>query len=157
MESAVEMTLTGDLPPLADFPHAIYTDALQNGFQDWSWATRDINNAENVRQGSKSIKATYGGDGYEGISFHNDGGPATGAYTKLEFSIFAPAALDGKKMNLVINGDWGNQYQFTLTGGEWRTFTFNLADIGAPDPLKEVIIQSGGWTGVIYLDHVGLR
>ncbi len=157
VESTVDMTLTGDLPPLADFPHAIYTDALQNGFQDWSWATRDINNAENVRQGTKSIKATYGGDGYQGMSFHNDGGPATGAYTKLEFSIFAPATLDGKKMNLVINGDWGNQYQFTLTGGEWRTFTFNLADIGAPDPLKEVIIQSGGWSGVIYIDHVGLR
>ena len=157
VESSVEMQLTGDLPPLPDFAHAIYTDGLQNGFQDWSWATRDINNAENVRQGSKSIKATYGGDGYQGISLHNDGGPATGAYTKLEFSVFAPAALDGKKMNLVINGDWGNQYPFTLTGGEWRTFTFNLADIGAPDPLKEVIIQSAGWTGVIYIDHVGLR
>ena len=157
VESSVEMTLSGDLPPIADFPHAIYTDGLQNGFQDWSWATRDINNAENVRQGTKSIKATYGGDGYQGITFHNDGGPATGAYTKLEFSIFAPAALDGKKMNLVINGDWGNQYQFTLTGGEWRTFTFNLADIGAPNPLKEAILQSGGWTGVVYIDHVGLR
>jgi hypothetical protein len=157
VESSVEMLLSGDLPPLPDLAHAIYTDGLQNGFQDWSWNTRDINNAENVRQGSKSIKATYGGDGYQGQNFHNDGGPATGTYTKLEFSVFAPAALDGKKMNLVINGDWGNQYPFTLTGGEWRTFTFNLADIGAPNPLKEVIIQSAGWTGVVYIDHVGLR
>ena len=44
-----------------DFPFAIYTDALQNGFQDWSWAAiHDFNSTANVRQGTKSIKATYG-------------------------------------------------------------------------------------------------
>lgn len=157
VESAEELKLVGDLPPLADFPFAIYTDGLQNGFQDWSWATRDFNSTANVRQGSKAIKVTYGAGGYEGITFHNDNGPATGAYTKLEFSVFGGPGTNGKKMNLVINGDWGKQYPLTLTEGEWKTFTFNLSDIGNPNPLKEVILQSAGWSGEAYVDHVGLR
>ena len=157
VESADELKLVGDLPALDDFAHAIYTDGLQNGFQDWSWATRDFNSTGKVRQGTNSIKVIYGGGGYEGLTFHNDNGPATGNFSKLEFSAFGDAGTGGKKINIIINGNWGAQYQVTLVEGEWRTFSFNLADIGNPNPLKEVIIQSAGWTGNIYVDHVGLR
>src|SRR5207245_108341 len=57
------LDFNGGLPPLADFTLPIYTDALQNGFQDWSYTSvHDFNNTENVRQGTMSIKAVYAGD-----------------------------------------------------------------------------------------------
>ena len=155
--SSVDLTLIGDLPPLDPFPLPMYTDGFQSGFQDWSWAARDINNTENVRQGTKAIKATYAGNGYEGITFHNDNGPAAGTYTTLEFSIFAPAALDGKKLNVVTNGGWSTAYQVTLVGGEWRTYQLTMANLGNPNPLKEIVLQAANWSGVLYIDHVGLR
>ncbi|WEK33411.1 MAG: IPT/TIG domain-containing protein [Candidatus Pseudobacter hemicellulosilyticus] len=152
------LLLAGDLPPLPAFPLALYTDGLENGFQDWSWtAGKDFGSNEQVRDGLKAIKATYGENGYEGISLHSDVGVSTAGYTKLEFSIYGSPGLDGKKLNLVVNGDWGNAYKSTIKEGEWQTITFNLADIGAPDPLKELIFQSDGWSGVLYIDHVGLR
>lgn len=159
VESSQVLAFNGGLPPLADFALAFYTDALQNGFQDWSWATRDFNSTANVRQGDKSIKATYGSGGYEGITFHNNTAVNTSAYTKLEFSVFAePGIGTGKKLNVVYNGaNWGAPYQVTLIPGEWTTFTVNLSSLGSPATLSEIVLQSAGWSGVIHIDHVGLR
>ena len=157
VESSQVLDFIGGLPPLADFSYAIYTDALQNGFQDWSWAGRDFNSTANVRQGDKSIKVTYGSGGYEGITFHNDGGPATGAYTKLEFSVFGEAGTAGKQLNIVINGGWSSAYQVTIVGGEWTTYSINISALTNPNPLKEIVLQSNGFAGVIHVDHVGLR
>jgi hypothetical protein len=157
VESAQVLDFIGGLPPLANFVAAIYTDALQNGFQNWSWAGNDFNSTDNVRQGDKSIKATYGSGGYEGITFHNDAGLATGAYSKLEFSLFGTPATAGKTMNVVINGGYGTAYPVTITGGEWTTYSINLSALGSPDPLKEIVLQSAGFSGIVYIDHVGLR
>jgi hypothetical protein len=152
-----ELKINGGLPPLADFPFAIYTDGTQNGFQNWSWAANDFNSTANVRQGTKSIKATYGGGGYEGITFHNDNGPATTGYTKLEFSVFGEAGTNGKKLNVVINGGWSNPPQVTIAEGEWKTFSLDISSLPNPNPLKEIVLQSAGWGGVIHIDNVGLR
>jgi hypothetical protein len=157
VESSQVLEINGGLPPLPDFAHAIYTDGVQNGFQDWSWATRDFNSTQIVRQGTVSIKATYGGGGYEGITFHNDNGPATDGYTKLEFSIFGGAGTEGKKINVVINGGWSNPPQVTLVEGAWTTYSLNISSLPSPNPLKEIVLQSAGWTGIVHIDHVGLR
>lgn len=151
------LEIVGDLPPLADFPLPIYTDGFQSGFQDWSWAARDANSTAIVRQGTKSIKATYGTGGYEGITFHNDAGVATGVYTKLEFSMFGEAGTGGKNINVVINGGWGSPYVVTVTAGEWTTYSISIPDLGSPNPLKEIVLQSAGFSGVVHIDHVGLR
>lgn len=157
VESSQVLEINGGLPPLADFAYAIYTDALQNSFQNWSWAANDFNSTQIVRQGSTSIKATYGTGGYEGITFHNDGGPATAGYTKLEFSVFGGAGTNGKQINVVINGAWGSPVQVTIEEGAWKTFSLDISSLPSPSPLKEVILQSAGWSGVIHIDHVGLR
>ena len=157
VESNEVLDLIGGLPPLADFPFAIYTDGLQNGFQDWSWAARNLSSTAIVRQGTTSIKATYGTGGYEGITFHNDAGPATAGYTKLEFSVFGEAGTGGKKLNMVINGNYTSPPQVTILEGEWSTFSVNISDLGNPGQLKEIVLQSAGWSGVIHIDHVGLR
>ncbi len=157
VESTQTLDINGGLPPLADFPHAIYTDGLQNGFQNWSWAGNDFNSTQIVRQGSTSIKATYGTGGYEGITFHNDAGPATDSYTKLEFSIFGTPGTGGKQMNVVINGGWSSPPQVTIVEGAWTTYSLNISSLPSPNPLKEIVLQSAGWSGVVHIDHVGLR
>jgi len=83
VETAV-LDIKGGLPPLADFPFAIYTDALQNTFQDWSYTdTHDFNSTANVRQGTKSIKAIYASGGYQGVTFHAGTAAPTADYTPL--------------------------------------------------------------------------
>lgn len=152
------LDIKGGLPPLADFPLPIYTDAFQSGFQDWSWAAHDANSTELVRQGDKSIKANYDpADGYQGITFHHPSGVSTTGYSKLELSMYGGPGTGGKKMNLVINGNWGGPYQVVLTEGEWSTYQIDISALGGPNPLNEIVLQSAGWGGTVYIDHVGLR
>ena len=159
VQSPVELGII-PLAPLANFTAPIYTDALQNGFQDWSYTdTHDFNNSEKVRQGTKSIKAIYGGNTYQGITFHKptDSILTTG-YTKLEFSVYADSVYDGKKLQVVTNGNYGGAVpQVVLVGGAWKTFSVPFSTMGNPAYIKEIVIQGAGFTGTVYIDHVGLR
>ncbi len=159
VQSADNLVINGGLPPLADFPYAIYTDGTQNGFQDWSYTdVHDFANNENVRQGDYAIKAVYNaGNGYQGLTLHNPSAVSTAGYTKLEFSVFGTAGMGGKTLNVVINGDYGHPKGVTITEGEWSTYSLDLSSIGSPATLGEIVFQSAGWGGTIYIDHVGLR
>lgn len=147
------------LPSLADFSFPIYTDALQNTFQDWSYTdTHDFNSTVNVRQGTKSIRAVYNaGNGYQGVTFKAGTAASTTGYTKLEFSLFGEAGTAGKKMNVVVNGNYGSPAQVTIVGGEWTTYTLMFSNLGNPATLGEIVLQSAGWGGTVHVDHVGLR
>jgi hypothetical protein len=158
VQSSDELRINGGLPALADFLFPIYTDALQNTFQDWSYTdTHDFNSTANVRQGTKSIKGIYAAAGFQGITFHAGTAASTAAYTKFEFSVFGEAGTGGKKLNVVVNGNYATPVQVTVLEGEWATFSLTLSSIGAATTLSEVVLQSAGWGGVIHIDHVGLR
>ena len=158
VQSTDDLNITGGLPPLADFPLAIYTDALQNTFQDWSYtATHDFNSTEVVRQGTKSVKSVYAGNGYQGTTFHAGTAPSTTGYTTLEFSVFGAAGTSGKKLNVVINGNYSSPPQVTIVEGAWTTFSLPLSSLGSPAALSEIVLQSAGWSATIHIDHVGLR
>ena len=158
VQSNDDLKMNGGLPPLADFPLPIYTDGLQNTFQDWSYTdTHDFNSTANVRQGTKSVKAIYAAGGYQGLTFHAGTAPSTTGYTKLEFSVYGEAGTAGKKLNVVINGNYSNTPQVTVLEGEWATFSLSLSSIGSPATMSEIVLQSAGWGGVIHVDHVGLR
>jgi hypothetical protein len=159
VESTQVLDLNGGLPPLANFTMPIYTDALQNGFQDWSFTdTHDFNSTAVVRQGTTSIRAVYGGNTYQGITFHAGTGISTTGYTSLEFSVFVDASLNGKKIQVVTNGNYsGPAPQVTLVGGAWSTFTVSLSSMGSPATISEIVLQSAGFAGTVHIDHVGLR
>lgn len=157
VQSPMDLTLN-TLPPLADFPFAIYTDALQNTFQDWSYtATHDFNSTAVVRQGTKSIKSVYAGNGYQGTTFHAGTATSTTGYTTLEFSVFGETGTSGKKLNVVINGNYTSPPQVTIVEGAWTTFSLPLSSLGSPATLGEIVLQSAGWSATIHIDHVGLR
>ena len=159
VESPTDLVVN-TLPPLADFTAPIYTDAPATNFQDWSYTdTHDFNSTQMVRQGTKSIRAVYGGNGYQGITFHNvASGISTTGYTKLEFSVYADAASNGKKLQVVTNGAYGGAVpQVTLIGGAWTTFSVNLSSMGSPATITEIVLQGANFTGTVHIDHVGLR
>ncbi len=56
---------TNPAPAQADQP--VYTDSLQNGWQNWSWAAVDLSNTTAVHTGAKSISVTAGG--YQALYF----------------------------------------------------------------------------------------
>jgi hypothetical protein len=158
VQSANDLNITGGLPPLADFPFAIYTDALQNTFQDWSYTTsHDFNSTANVRQGTKSVKSVYAAGGYQGTTFHAGTAASTTGYTLLEFSVFGEAGTNGKKLNVVINGNYSSPPQVTLVEGAWTTFSLPLSSLGSPATIGEIVLQSAGWGGTLHIDHVGFR
>src|ERR1035441_6849754 len=66
----------------AQAPTVIYSDLLLNGFQDWSWGTRDFANTSPVHSGSDSISASLAA--WEAISFYHSDLNAS-AYTSLSF------------------------------------------------------------------------
>ena len=158
IRSADILEISGGLPPLADFPFPIYTDVLHNTFQDWSYTvTHDFNSTDIVRQGTKSIKSVYGGDSYQGTTFHAGTAASTTGYTTLEFSVFGAAGTSGKKLNVVINGNYATPPQVTITEGAWTTFSLSLSSLGSPATLSEIVLQAAGWIATIHIDHVGLR
>jgi hypothetical protein len=158
VQSANDLNINGGLPPLADFPFAIYTDALQNTFQDWSYTnTHDFNSTANVRQGTKSIKSIYAAGGYQGTTFHAGTAASTTGYTVLEFSVFGETGTSGKKLNVVINGNYSTPPQVTVVEGAWTTFSLPLSSLGSPATIGEIVLQSAGWGGTLHIDHVGFR
>src|SRR5882724_11017930 len=47
----------------------VYDDALENGWQDWGWATRSYTNASPVHSGSDSISVTAGA--WQGLQIYH--------------------------------------------------------------------------------------
>ena len=60
----------------------IYTDNLVNGFQDWSWGTRNLANTSPTYTGSQSISVSD--VAWEALSFENSDFNTT-PYTNLTF------------------------------------------------------------------------
>src|SRR5579859_1751301 len=62
----------------------IYNDALQNSWQNWSWATANVANTSPVHSGSDSISVSSGA--YQALYFENTTFDPT-VYTNLSFWI----------------------------------------------------------------------
>ena len=58
---------------------------------------------------------------------------------------------------MIINGNWGSQPKVTITEGAWTTYSVPLTTLGSPAMLTELVLQANNFTGVLHIDHVGLR
>ena len=156
VESVEPLELVGDLPPLDPLNYPIYVDAMVNNWSDWGWGgSVDFNNTENVRDGNTAIKKVYDGT-YGGLRF-GGGSVATDSYTEVVFSIFGTPGTGGLTLNVVANEQWGAPYTVTIVEGEWVEFKLSPADLSAGTELKDLLFQDTGWSGTIFVDHVGLR
>ena len=154
-EQAIE--LVGDLPPLEPLAYAFYIDALENGWGNWGWGGAvDFANADNVRDGQSSIKKTYDGS-WDALRF-GGGSVDIAGKTHMVFSVFGDAGTAGKKLQLIFNEQWSSpSYVFDVVEGEWVEYSLPVTEIGAPATVTDILWQAQGWSGTIYVDHIGFR
>lgn len=159
VESANAIEIVGDLPPLDALGLVLYDDEVKNGWSKWGgWGSGslDMASTENVRDGLKSIKVTFAG-GYGG-TLQMGGGSATAGYTEFRFSIFGTPGTNGKKMKVIVKGGTKEEHEVSVVEGEWTEYRWTIAgDLGAPDTIKEFILQDNNWSGTIFIDHIGLK
>lgn len=152
--SVEKLLIVGDLPDLAPLGTVIYKDALENGWQEWGWGmTKDMASTENVRDGDKSIKVVYGGS-WGALRFGN-GSLATAPYSEYTFSIYGEVGTNGKILK--ISANWGVAYDLVIQEGKWVEYKLQKATLGNPATLGDLVFQDSGWSGTIYVDHVGMR
>src|ERR1017187_9411439 len=129
----------------AQAPTIIYSDLLLNGFQDWSWGTRDFANPSPVHNGSESISASLGD--WEAISFYHSDLNAS-AYTSLSFWA-----------NGGTNGAPAVQLP-ALPANTWTQIVVTLGALGVATVTNlnrlDLQLTSSGTTGEFYLDDVQL-
>ena len=131
------------LPNRADEPMVVYTDALGDGWQDWSWADHKLGPVAAPFSGGASITMTP--DGYKGVYFHHDP-VSTDGYGVLSFAVKSSSALT------VAVADTGGKFPkpFTIpsTNGAWAVQKVPLSKLG--------VKRSGDFiTGVVFQDATG--
>src|SRR6516165_4445425 len=76
----------------------VFTDSLQNGWQNWGWATLDYNNTNPVHSGADSIAVTIATNTYQAIYIEHtafDSSP----YSSISFWINGGSA-GGQKLQI---------------------------------------------------------
>ena len=136
----------------------IYTDHLVNGFQDWSWATRNLANTTPTHTSTNSISVT----GTGGISFHQNNFN-TSPYGSVSFWAHGGTA-GGQLLQVNVTLDTTDQAAYTsiaaLTAGTWTQITIPLSSLGAANKtnLSRVTISlRGSFTGTYYLDDIQIN
>jgi hypothetical protein len=122
-------------PLVTSADQAVFTDALQNGWQDWSWATVDLTQTARVHAGTRAIAVTA--DAWEALYLAHDAMDTTG-YTNLVFWIHGGAS-GGQRLQ--VQGILGSiaQSAFSLAAlpaNTWQQVSIPLATLGvanAPD------------------------
>jgi len=140
----------------------IYDDALENGWQNWGWATLNYNNASPVHSGSASISVTittntsqaiyiahtaFDSSPYTNLVFWINGGPTGGQQLKVQGHANG-AALASTNLP-------------TLAANTWQQFTIPLASLGVANSpnMDGFWIQDriGAVQPVFYLDDISLQ
>ena len=151
--SAVNLCAQTDQP--------IYTDSLQNGWQDWGWATLNYANISPVHTGSDSISVTFTAN-YQGIYIAHTAFDSS-SYGNLTFWINGGSA-GGQQ--LLVQGHAGGMQQATvnlapLSANTWQQITVSLAALGVanrPD-MDGFWIQDriGAVQPIFYVDDITLK
>jgi len=138
----------------------IYTDSLQNSWQDWSWsATRDFNNASPAHSGSKSISISL--TAWGALSLHH-ADINTSSNSSLSFWIHG-GATGGQQLR--IYAELGSVAQPSvnlpvLIANAWQQVTFPLAALGVANQPNFARLSIQDATGItvptFYVDDIML-
>ena len=148
----------------ADVP--VYLDALESGFQDWSWATRDLANAAPVHSGPHSIR--FEPDAWGGLYFHVAAPLSQAASEGLRLRVHGgTAGGQAIQVYLALGGDWvdvGPLAAFTTGGaiaaGQWREAWIPFAGVAlAAGEFDGIVLQAGvgGDQAAVFLDDIVLE
>ncbi len=155
---SLALALAPDLRAQAGLP--LYTDHLVNGFDDWSWGTRNLGNTVPVHSGSHSISLS--GTAWQVALSLNHTAFDTTPYASLNF--WANGGSGGGQVLQVfarVNGADQPAYPLAaLPANAWRQFTIPLtalhADRQANFERLTIQLTGSGTANTFYLDDLQL-
>jgi len=138
---------------------SIYTDSLQNGWENWSWAQVNLNNSNPVKSGTASASVTTNA-GWQAFYMHH-AAFSTANYTHLSFWIHG--GTNGGQL-LQVNATSGGNPQTAVNlnalQSAWQQITIPLSALGmnSSSTMDGFWIQdrSGGVQPVFYVDEIAL-
>ena len=155
----VLLTFAGSLFGQTD--QQIYTDSLQNGWQNWGWATLNYNNPAPVHSGSASIAVTIATNTYQAIYLAHNAFDSS-AYSALSFWINGGSS-GGQRLQvkaLLGGSEQAPVALANLPANTWQHLTFSLSSLGAANQpnLSGFWIQDriGAAQPTFYLDDITL-
>lgn len=152
--------MVASLSASAQTDMVIYDDALQNGWQNWGWATIDYNQSTEVHTGSKAVSVVMGESNQAVYMWH--GATDTSYYTDLTFWIHG-GSTGGQELQIraLLNGSAQSGVELPpLTAGSWEQVSIPLADLGASNVVDLTAFwvqdRAGSSKPVFYLDDIRL-
>jgi len=139
---------------------AIYTDSLQNGWVNYSWATVNFANTNPVHSGADSISVLCLSNNYQALYLHQPAFDST-PYTNLTFWINGGAS-GGQHLQVQATLNGAPQTAITLAPltTSWQQITISLAALGVANQpnMDGFWIQSQSATAipVFYVDDITL-
>lgn len=137
-----------------------YDDALENGWQNWGWATLNYSNTSPVHSGSYSISVTMGG--WAGIQLYHPNMDST-PYSSISFWLNGGTS-GGQHLQVygLLNGGGQSAHYAlgTVATNTWQQFTVPLSALGVANQtnFSGFVIQDSTGAGepTFYLDDISL-
>ncbi|HEY3567399.1 MAG TPA: glycoside hydrolase family 44 protein [Thermoanaerobaculia bacterium] len=142
--------------PLAAATVTVYDNALQNGWQDWGWATRNLAQTAIYQSAPKAI--SWEPDAWAGLYFHNSPG-AVSDYTAVRFWINGAGGNQAVRLVIYSNGAEAGSKDLTPLPSAWTQMTVTWADLGVTAASFDGIVfqdNSGGNQATAYVDDIEL-
>jgi len=142
----------------------IYDDALRDGYDDWSWAKRDLRSAAFVRSGERSIE--FVPRWWQGVYFNGEDSHAVDEYYGFEFWIHG-GETGGQRVRFVVqdmNSILGSvvlddALPLGVRAGVWQKVTVRFEDMGISGGYLNALVFQAWDAGVqepVYIDDVKL-
>ena len=134
----------------------VYDNALQNGWQDWGWATRNLAQTAIYQSAPKAI--SWEPDAWQGLYFHNSP-DAVSNYTALRFWIDGAGGNQAVRLVIYQNGAEIGSKDLTPLPSAWTQMTLTWADLGVTAASFDGIVfqaNSAGNQATAYVDDIQL-
>ncbi|MEO6184224.1 MAG: carbohydrate binding domain-containing protein [Verrucomicrobiota bacterium] len=136
-----------------------YSDSLVNGFQDWSWASRNLANTSPVHSGTKSISVTA--NYWEAFSTYHPPFNTT-LYSNFTFWVHG-GTIGGQRLQISARANNQDQPAFVWPqpiSNSWQQIVVPLSALGAGNKTNcdrfYVQLRNDGTTNTFYLDDMQL-
>lgn len=130
----------------------VFTDALQNGFESWSWGGTFEASEDDFITGSKCMKAAYDPAGsWGGMQLGNGGSIDVSTYKY--FAFWAKGADADVKVQVNLN--WAGWKEFTIPAKVWTYFKYDmLTTYPGMTSVNNVTYQIMGDGKTVYFDNI---
>lgn len=129
----------------------VFSEQLDNGFQNWGWGGDFNASSDDFITGAKSMKAAFDpGGAWGGMQL---GGGSIDLPGYKYFSFWVKGADVDKNVQFWLN--WGNQKVITVPAGKWTYFRYELAvDYPGVTNVNNVTFQIFDAGKTIYFDNI---